>query len=347
MLVFYVKPINSCNLACKHCFVDHTKPTIENYFERVSNFINQASPTEVKILMHGGEPMLIAPQKIKDFYDSIKPEHDLLRSIQTNLVYPLTDEKLELFADTFRGSIGTSYDITDRFVNDKVLNLWKNNVKKVTDSGTEVSLCICLTKQTLVATPPQALIDMCLELGIKYVILERVTGAPTINDEDDIFPDPRELDKYMHDLFTLYRDKKYYLDIEIPFFSQVIMNQDQPKGGNFCRSCETFTYTINSDGGVAGCPNDADFVSWGHINDGYNKIVTSRWRQKSITCEKIRPDECYTCEYFNVCGGDCYKLEHFDGDCYAPKKIYAQLAAEGKNAFQSMLHRHICVECGE
>ena len=340
MLKFYVKPTNACNLACKHCFVDHTKPTIDKYFERVSDFINQASPNEVTLLMHGGEPMLIAPEKIKAFYDSIKPEHTLFRSIQTNLAYTLTDKKLDLFKDTFRANIGTSYDITDRFVNDKMLNLWKDNIKTCIREGIEVSVCVVLTKQTMETTPPQELIDMCLEMGVGYIIIERLTGAPTITDQG-IFPEPIQLDTYLHELFNLYRNKGYHKDIEIPFFSSVIMNQTQAKGGNFCRACETFTFTVNSDGGVAGCPNDADFVNWGHIDDGYNKLVVSRWRQKSITCEKIRPDACYTCEFFSVCGGDCYKLEHFEnGDCYAPKKIYAQIGEEGEKFFWDMLHRY-------
>lgn len=343
MLKFYVKPINACNLACKHCFVDHTKPRLDNYFERVADFINQAPANTVTALMHGGEPMLLPPEEIKNFYEMIKPEHDLLRSLQTNLAYTLTEKKLDLFKDTFRSNIGTSWDITDRFVNDKILNLWKDNVRTCVQEGIEVSICVVLTKKTMEVTTPKELIEMCIDLGAQYIIIERVTGAPTINNKDnDIFPSPRQLDTYLHDMFNIYRNEGYHLDIEIPFFSTVIMNMEtsKDKGGNFCRACETFTYTINSDGGVAGCPNDADFVSWGHIDEGYNAILKSRWRQKSITCEKIRPEPCYTCEFYNVCGGDCYKLEHFDEDCYAPKKVYAQIRKEGERFYWDMLHRY-------
>jgi hypothetical protein len=42
---------------------------------------------------------------------------------------------------------------------------------------------------------------------------------------------------------------------------------------------------------------------------------------ENIACERSRDHRCYSCEFFEYCGGDCHQLEWENDVCGAPKSL--------------------------
>lgn len=79
------------------------------------------------VIFHGGEPMLAGSTTIHSVIDDLSDLKNISFTITTNLVYELTDERLDLLkriSSYHNGSISTSYDYKIRF-RDGQEQLWE------------------------------------------------------------------------------------------------------------------------------------------------------------------------------------------------------------------------------
>ena len=95
-----------------------------------------------------------------------------------------------------------------------------------------------------------------------------------------------------------------------------------------CRSCEQKIFTLNADGTIGGCPNSAVDNTFGFITDDIVDLLGSEGRMQNIVCESQRNPNCYGCEVFDICNGDCHQLAWQDNVCAAPKSLMKKLKAE-------------------
>lgn len=109
---FLVKIASRCNLDCDYCYVyQHAdqswrtmpkfigRKTIDDFIEKLSNYVLELSIKKILIILHGGEPLLYGSTKIASLVALFKhglPECDVDFSIQTNGVL-LTEEICQLF----------------------------------------------------------------------------------------------------------------------------------------------------------------------------------------------------------------------------------------------------------
>ena len=328
----YVKTTETCNLNCFHCFTNGINGA-KIYFDPVktAEWCNQLfdGTKQCHFEYHGGEPMLAKTEDLWKFYHMVNDVWGDKASfgITTNLTYKLTEERIDFFSHTMDGNrIGTSWDPTIRFANEKQRKLWEDNVKLLVSKGFHLKAFISVSKD-VVEMSPREIADYMMSLGIYEISWERIThNGSAIENADSIYPSNKKL----QDFFMRIHKENY--DIR-DRFDDVFMGSVYDKfergllfNGTFCRDCEQKLFTINADGSIAGCPNSAPTEAYGHISMTVDEVINSPKRQEVIACEMFERDpRCYTCPVFAYCHSDCHQLEWQGDVCPAPKSLMMEL----------------------
>lgn len=336
-LQIYIKTTETCNLNCKHCFTSGSNGA-KVYFDPLKTFLFLKKLTDEKrieslrLLYHGGEPLLAPIKDLIYFYELTQELNtEVSYAIQTNLVYPLTEDKLK-FLNIFKSyGIGTSWDENIRFGSNSPNNeelkknqlfLWEDNVKKLVSDGHFITLMVSLNTDIVKNKEPFEIIEYASNLGIKYILFERITSNGNALGNLDIFPKNKDVDNWLLRMYLQTIDKKLYLKINNIFLNEIAHSFLKKQHiGNRCRNCELSLITINADGSLSGCPNSAPENKWGHINQDLNISLNNKNRVGAICKEMTRNSVCFSCPVQDVCNGDCYKLPWEGDTCAAPKSL--------------------------
>lgn len=341
-LVIYVKTTGTCNLNCAHCFTSGNQgKNITFHPEKTFDFISeihQKNPlNSLRVIFHGGEPML-APVKdllyFSDLTSQLFPQVEF--SIQTNLVYKLSKDKKDFFSSVIsKNGMGTSWDPDIRFgsIHKKYeaqnLKLWENNVRELVQEGHKLTLMVCLSKKVISDYEPRDIINYAISLGFQYILFERLTNDGHATENTEIFPQNSDVDEWIFKMYRQTLDEKLYLKIGNMFLEEIATSY--LKGlhtANRCRGCELKLITINADGTLAGCPNSATQQSWSSLDLGVDAFIESKMRVDAVCKEKMRNPLCYSCPVNDLCNGDCYKLGWQGDICAAPKKLMTFLKSQ-------------------
>ncbi len=344
----YVKANDSCNLNCKHCYTSGSNGR-KRFFDsqKTADFLIQMTRAHhvqnTRLLYHGGEPMLAPLADLWDFYYRTKDSIlNVEYGLQTNLVYPLTEEKINFF-ETVIGEvgIGTSWDPDIRFgsnserMAETQLKLWETNVRTLTSRGLQLTLMVCLSKTVVEKFEPHQILQYAIDLGFKYILFERITDdGNTQTNSNSVLPLNRDLDQWILRMYLQTQQYGFQKKIGNMFLEEIansVLNGLHT--ANRCRNCETKIVTINADGSLAGCPNSAPEKTWGHIDSGVEPFITSNPRVAAICKEKMRNPICMTCDVSHLCNGDCYKLKWDQDVCSAPKSLMRYLKDQNQREF--------------
>lgn len=328
----YVKTTETCNLNCFHCFTSGINGA-KVYFDPVktANWCNQLYDGKkfCHFEYHGGEPMLAKTEDLLQFYDIVTEKwgHLATFGITTNLTYKLTQDKIDFFEKCMEAKrIGTSWDPTIRFANERQRKLWEDNVKTLVALGFELKVFISISKD-VVKMSPREIVDYMMGLGITELSWERIThNGNAIDNADAIYPANQDVqDFFMRahrenaDLRSSFQD--VFLETIYDKFERGLLFS-----GTFCRDCEQKLFTINADGTIAGCPNSAPTDAYGNIDMTADEVIAAPKRQETIACEMFERDpRCYTCPVFAYCHSDCHQLQWQGDVCPAPKSLMMEL----------------------
>ena len=339
--MFYLKTTETCNLNCKHCFTSGSNGA-KVYWdpEQVIDWIKRFSPN-VKLTdtlhceFHGGEPFLVpVEQMVKVCKESKQFIPNASWGITSNLTFKMYPEHFDFIQKQLGNRVGTSWDPDIRFSSPKQYDLWRKNVTTLVDMGVTVRLFISVTKSTLNIEPIE-LLEWVRDLGVQEMSLERLTHNGNANLFPEIFPDNIEQDAWflkMHHQMVEHNARDWFdNDFMETIYSKFETNFT--KGGTFCRDCEEKLFTLNADGSIAGCPNSAPEHHFGHITDSIEKLLANPVRLNNIICERARNEVCYSCEVFDVCGGDCHQLAWQGDVCGAPKSLMKHLKGINKRVW--------------
>tara|TARA_B110000259_G_scaffold188247_1_gene245911 strand:+ start:146 stop:1192 length:1047 start_codon:yes stop_codon:yes gene_type:complete len=331
-MTVYVKTTETCNLNCFHCFTSGSQGA-KIYFDPVatSNWVNQLDKgnNQIHFEYHGGEPMIAPVEDLFDFYNrSYEVWGDRATyGITTNLTFKLTEEKLDFFNRVLTGKrLGTSWDPTIRFSNEKQRKLWEDNTKLLVSMGFHIKVFISVSKD-VADMSPREIADYMIGLGIKEISWERITGnGNALIYGEKLYPTNKQLDDFFmrvheenHDLRKIFDD--VFMETVYNKFEKGLLHQ-----GTFCRDCEQKLFTINADGTIAGCPNSAPTSHYGHISQSVTEVINTP-KRRDVIAEEIflRDSRCYTCPVFAYCHSDCHQLEWQGDVCPAPKTLMMEL----------------------
>lgn len=329
--VVYLKVTNNCQLRCKHCYNDfmHNKDdmsliTLQKSIKYINELAEILPDNNIDCQLHGGEPMMY--EYLDALYYWLQAQTMQFKNIHwgitTNLVYKLTPIEIAIFKlmkpyrDSNETMIQTSWDYNIRFQNPNQLALWTNNVYTLLEHDIKVQPTICLTNELITNYTGEKLILYMINLGVDRINFERITNTGRAAN-GSLRPNNESLDKWLLDCYKMY---EYYRDkITIGLFESVEKSLNHEYLGCRARKCMQNVITINPDGSVGGCPNTA-YSPIGNL-DYNDPKKTTIWIQK----ENTRDNQCYTCEYFQYCNGDCFQLTWDNTGCPGMKSIYQYL----------------------
>lgn len=326
--VVYIKPVNTCNLSCAHCFTsgrngdkskwdfDSLRPWMEDLFEH--------SP-DVHVELHGGEPFLAPEEELYSFGEYVRSNGASL-GCTSNLTLPLTPLRLKFIKELLRNRIGTSWEIgSNRFSNKKIFDRWKSNVKLLLERGTTIKLNVSITSELLVIRPEDFL-SLITSFGVQEVALERLTKNGSAIDNEDCFPNPETQDKWATELFKLYKKTKPAFAINTFDTLEERIHRGQLKADTHCRNCEQKMFTISADGKVSGCPNGAVTETYTNLAEGYEKALNHPDRVTLMARELSIDPRCFSCDVFDLCGGDCWRLPWSGNRCGGYKYLIRHIS---------------------
>ncbi len=344
-LIVYLKTTDSCQLNCDHCFTNGSNgkkgwlnvPKTIDFFKRLKT--RNPEYDSGHFALHGGEPMLCPTDLIFEAYEGIRPLWpNLWWTVQTNLTYKLTDDKMRVFNEICNGVIGTSWDHGIRWKSPMQKQIWQENVKTLAGLGHKMTVMVSLNKRLIDELEPIDIINECAALGIKHINFERITNAGNASINSEIFPSNKSIDSWLMKMWDQTQKHRTWEYIDNMFldslFTSLVYNTHS---GCRSRQCEQKIFTVNGDGTVGGCPNEATHKFYGTIDDPIEKILYSPNRMCNIQNEAVRNDVCNTCPVYDLCNGDCHQLGWQDDVCAAPKSLMINL----KNQNNPALYKEI------
>jgi radical SAM protein with 4Fe4S-binding SPASM domain len=351
-LMIYLKTTETCQLNCKHCFTNGINgkkvyfdpDKVIDWFHRLHDVAPNMQGGS--IAFHGGEPFLAPVEDMRKVWEACKDLWpNIWWSATTNLVYKLTDDKRQFLLDACSQGISTSWDKNMRFDNDKQEELWRQNVKTLLEDGHNITLNISINRD-IVEMDPKELIQFIIDLGVQWVQLERITpdGNAVLN--ETVMPSNKELDDWMLRLWHASVEMEAHKYFGNLLFDSVLTSfVNTTHSGCRCRSCEQKIFTLNADGTIGGCPNGAVNNTFGYLEDDIHSLLKSEGRLENIVCESQRNPNCYGCEVYDICNGDCHQLAWQDNICAAPKSLMKHFKEENNlELYKSVLGGFVGVE---
>lgn len=334
-ITLYVKPTESCNLSCLHCYNNIeglnsgilSLETLQMFLEKFIEYFKDKNLNSISVVLHGGEPTLVGTAHLQDIMVLLKKNlsiFDTKYSIQTNLVN--VDKDLLLFFKTYFKSIGTSYSPYVRFVgkDEKYYEVWLNNLKKLKEENLTIHLVINLTKKYVLNHEPEELIEFLLTNKIDSFHLEPTTFSGMAKKNwNELYANPKLYDEWKTKFTKLFINNRLYKTIQSSeislkaktFFDNVFV-------GCSSRDCMIKTITLNADGTLGACPNISKVTVISDVSKPLENFITSEKRIDLIVKERSKRVECTNCKFYQYCNGGCCQTEY----CFEGQKFFEAIS---------------------
>lgn len=335
MKVVYIKPTDTCNLDCDHCFTSGSKGAktawdIQKVAQWVSELAKRFPDDHLHLELHGGEPFLRPVHEHWDFALEVKHLvgkerwENISIGATTNLIYRLSNEHIAFIQEIMGHHVGTSWDPVYRFKTDRMYQQWLGNLKTLRDKRVTIKLFVTVTDQMLTYNVDE-LLQLWETFGVTEIAVERLTSDGNAVDNPHMFPDNRVVDQFYYDLYFAYKrlDPSYTITTFAAIDEKFETNNY--KVDTNCRNCEQNLFTIDGAGKIGGCANGAKVESNGTLDDDLGEFLVSDGRMERITKELDHNPNCLSCHLFDVCGGDCHRLVWQGDSCPGLRKLLSYL----------------------
>ena len=350
-----IKPIikltEICNYDCAFCrYSNHKQSSIGMNIDMVKKILfqsaefNRGKSNNVKVIFHGGEPLLWGIDNFKEIYNfendiTTKTGVKFRNSVQTNASL-INDEWLQLFIKDHT-SIGISIDgpieLNEHHSKDKLKSYEKtiSVIKKIKLQGGSCGILSVITNKHI-KSGAKVFYDFLINNGVDNCGL-----CYCYNPEDGCSVNPVELATYLTDLFDLYFTGKTRINIRE--FNGGMYKYLKGKSNccsHNCRSGCGDYLTFLPSGEVFFC--DAYDVkkenSLGNIlNEDIDKILKSELHKElTNNIQNNANNFCKNCEVRDVCGFGCPRTDLPDGNgnyfCYSNKVLYSHIIKKIKES---------------
>lgn len=363
-MILIIKPTLHCNLRCKYCYLSNvSKQTPQKMMtadfakdllrQAKDVFLKDDKKKPLKILWHGGEPLLWGKENYREIFPFIKKLFDGYNykiSIQTNLTL-LDNDYITLFKD-FDIHIGVSLDGSEymhdplrvTYDNKGTFDLIMRNIMRLRDRNIRVG-CISVLSKNHIGHIKELYDFMCENrLGFKANPLFRAGESTGIIDKIGITP--AEYAEMTIELFDLW----FYDEINRnnnATFVEMASNLLTGKTSLcvFNSNCQNSITCISPSGELVPCGRFCDEgliekFTYGNLHIDNLQTIVNRRKESDTYKRAVHIDKtsCKVCYLYSVCHGGClhdgYNVAgNFDKKtflCNAYKKIYRHIATRLK-----------------
>lgn len=326
-----VKPTCDCNLSCTYCY---DKPMREKYhgirltLDKVEHLAKLVSDLAVNCdwLWHGGEPTIVNLDWYTEVNNIFNKYHttNFRQNIQTNGIIPMKNpDWLDFLADN-SFSIGVSFDIFTQNTRQpgNIEEIMKDHTelhKSILDSGIVEAVYIISVVTVDNIHRLTEMYDYLKSVMVDYkfiMCLSYVTEHTSENNNLEINHvdfKPYILNFYKHILFDTDYNASYSSDLLIILDAVMHMRS---KCDCYNTECRKSRIGLHPSGEVSYCDTMFSKFNLGNITD-YTSILdifeTDEYKRLSEHIEERYINECYKCDYFEMCGGWCHH-EHMKPD---------------------------------
>lgn len=360
-MILILKPTLSCNLRCKYCYLSECSKVSTTFdVDFAKSVLLQAKlllakNQKIKILWHGGEPLLWGIDNFRTilpFIEDLFGDVDFKISIQTNLTL-INKEFVDLFV-RYNVHVGTSLD-GPKDIHDSLrttidgkgtFDLVLDKIDFCRSHGLKVG-CITVGTHKHIGKIEQLYRFMRdHQIGFKFNPIFNAGEARKSIDELGLTH--FEYSEMAIELFDLwFNDKQSKISNAI--FADIASSMISRRNCSHCLflpNCQKHVIAISPKGDVVPCGRFCDDelinLSYGNLHTDSLSTIVSRMQQSDIykRHEYIAKSNCSQCEYYYLCYGGCMfdgyiKSNDFKSKsflCCAYKKIFKHIESELQNA---------------
>lgn len=330
--VIYTRVVQGCNLNCSHCFTlgdqDPIGLTSLELIQRYYRVLRQRlNPEKAVFYIHGGETFL-APldylatvnRYIRETFDETKI--DIIP--QTNLTYAINDEWIEFIRREYRATIGVSWDAAIRFRSASQETRFFNNLRRLLDAGINVHIAITVQKHLLERDPLEVVAQFEGVSSIDFELLtyfDAQTASLRVNNE--------RWSQWLDTVVAYYQT--HPTSWALPMADLLTQSiQKQQIHDCKCNCCDRRTFTLNPNGTVGLCPDTTYITPLATVTALEEDWAGFEARAVDVIVGKLADaqlhENCYSCEHYEYCGGNCESSLFDDTDeCPLSKRVFSRI----------------------
>jgi len=321
-----LRTTSNCNLACQYCYDKeygyHQEKSNKMFLENIENMVDciqktRVEPTRpVKIILHGGEPLLISASTYEKFFDALLQKIDKIRLfVQTNGTL-FTEEMIQLFKK-YNVSIGISLDGSDEHQNaSRVYPDGTNSFQKVQEAiqllnktNTKFGLIITLTKNNIGCE--QKIYDFIANNQLYCSIRP---AFPTASGDNSTIMTNAEYEQFFKNLFDIwYQDNKKTVKLKqvsdlYDEFVKVIHPQKFKCSCTASENCFGNFLSLDIYGNVYTCNRTYNLPAFflGNLKQDSIEAVLQKCNSfKENRKRVIENSACMECKLYPFCHGGC------------------------------------------
>ena len=330
-----VELTQGCQLKCKHCFADKffgpmSEQTLDNTVNFLIDLAEKSTYPKLEIILTGGEPgtfdMSLLSNALLKLRAGVKKELNI--SIQTNLLYKITDAHLGAFK--YCDGITTSWDYNYRYGNIQNEALFFENLARIKELNKKITMIITITDALVANIPVEMLMSFILCTGIKSFSINRLYTPLGVSEEEfrkRMQVTNEQIREYQYKLYRLYSQVKercglYFFDLECLV--------DAANGNNYNQygnTCPEELIHINPNGDISRCM-DKRGKNFGNVNTtGMNE---EEYKKVLIEHRNSVRESCLHCKYFETCRSGCPWMYFDETGCSVPYKIIDYIKAKNE-----------------
>ena len=329
---YLIKPASSlCNMNCLYCFYSDVSKQRENYSKGIMSkdtveiLIDKAlnDAKDITFAFQGGEPTVAGLEYFQYFVDYVhknKKDHIIHYAIQTNGLI-LDEEWLDFFKEN-HFLVGISLD-GNEYIHNQVRVKGKEptfhkvfqHIQQMKKKKIDYNILTVITRQMIAYA--KEIYEFYKQQNFQYI--QFIPCLPELdNSTDQYYLRPQDFYQFYHQIFPLwYEDLKQGKYVSISLFEDLLMifQGHYPRTCGMLGQCQ-LQFIVEGDGTVYPCDFYAlDQYSLGNIkNDSLLKLKQSVNAQKFLQQEKRYSKLCQTCQFKNICHGQCKRMNivYFD-----------------------------------
>jgi uncharacterized protein len=344
----------SCNIDCTYCN-EKSKALVYNEnltIKYISKLFEDSNDNEkIDILLHGGEPLIIGFQKIKNLLELLRANHDKLGYVKVQTNGTLLNKKwFQLFFEDFQD---LKIDISISLDGDSYLNYLRVDYQNK-DTTTSVENVFLLAKQYNKKIGVLSVINKLhinntqrfvsyFEKFKENILFLKFNPLYTSREELDTATNitPSEYTYFLQRVYQLWIEKNLYKNFVIEPIISYIQSLKGIEDRKYCEFQKNKPYkcfefnTIYPNGDIAPCDTLSinDFKVGNIFNNSIQVEEKNFFEQKhNLKIIDLMNSKCEACEIKELCGGGCLAQRKMFFDSY----LYEEYCTHRKEMFHFM-----------